>query len=226
MLCSRYWSLVPAVADTANNMTVTGLRFIKRGRVILPQIEQARALPEGGIDESTRQWVEPAETFSNDTKVLSDKNNTKIFMMSYEKRAMDMDTLHAPVGHVLTGIKLRDIGGHLNLEIQVTPVEFATAKLLSERSTWVANDNTPATDKPRSLVPIIMPDIPTKFEGYNKVDTDTDEYVMFDSSSAYKDVSQTTIPFIDAQPVAPQPASWLGGAGLYHKVNTKYVHFL
>ena len=214
------------MADTANNMTVTGLRFIKRGRVILPQIEQARALPEGGIDESTREWVEPAETFSNDTKVLSDKNNTKIFMMSYEKRAMDMDTLHAPVGHVLTGIKLRDIGGHLNLEIQVTPIEFATAKLLSERSTWVANDNTPATDKPRSLVPIIMPDIPTKFQGYNKVDTDTDEYVMFDSSSAYKDVSQTTIPFIDAQPVAPQPASWLGGAGLYHKVNTKYALFL
>jgi len=222
----RYWSLVPAVADTANNMTVTGLRFIKRGRVIHPQIEQARALPEGGIDESTRKWVEPAETFSNDTKVLSDKNNTKIFMMSYEKRAMDMDTLHAPVGHVLTGIKLRDIGGHLNLEIQVTPVEFATAKLLSERSTWVANDNTPATDKPRSLVPIIMPDIPTKFEGYNKVDTDTDEYVMFDSSSAYKDVSQTTIPFIDAQPVAPQPASWLGGAGLYHKGRVGYGGFV
>ena len=82
----------------------------------------------------------------------------------------------------------------------------------------VANDNTPATERPRSLVPIIMPDIPTKYHGYNKVDTATDQYVMFDSSSAYKDVSQTTVPFIDAQPVAPQPASWLGGAGLYHKV--------
>ena len=82
----------------------------------------------------------------------------------------------------------------------------------------VANDNTPATERPRSLVPIIMPDIPTKYHGYNKVDTATDQFVMFDSSSAYKDVSQTTVPFIDAQPVAPQPASWLGGAGLYHKV--------
>ena len=64
-----------------------------------------------------------------------------------------------------------------------------------------------------------MPDIPTKYSGYNKVDTTTDQYIQFDSSSAYKDVSQTTVPFIDAQPVSPRPASWLGGAGLYHKVS-------
>ena len=30
-------------------------------------------------------------------------------------------------------------------------------------------------------------------------------------------VSQTTIPYIDSQPVAPQIGSWLSGVGLYHK---------
>ena len=40
--------------------------------------------------------------------------------MSYAQRAMDLDKLTAPDGHVLTGVKLRSIGGHLNLEIQVT----------------------------------------------------------------------------------------------------------
>ena len=30
-------------------------------------------------------------------------------------------------------------------------------------------------------------------------------------------VSQTTIPYIDSQPVAPQVGSWLSGVGLYHK---------
>ena len=63
-----------------------------------------------------------------------------------------------------------------------------------------------------------MPDIPTNYHGYSKVDTDTDQYIMFDASSAYKDVSQTTIPYIDSQPVSPSPATWLSGAGLYHKV--------
>lgn len=158
--------------------------------------------------------MEPKQLIGNDE--LND--TTRVFTMSYEQRAMDMDTLTAPDGHIMTGIKLRNIGGHLNLEIQVTPVEFRTGKLLADRSTWIANDNTPASSHPRPLLPIVMPDIPTKYSGYNKVDTDNDQYILFDSSSAYKDVSQTTIPFIDAQPVSPQPATWLGGAGLYHKV--------
>jgi len=220
----RYWSLVPAVSDTDNNMAVTGVRFIKRGRVIYPQVEEAKALAEGGIDESTRHWVEPSMVFSNNTNELG--NNTKVFMMKYEQRSMDMDTLTAPAGSVLTGIKLRNLGGHLNLEIQVTPVNFTGGNLLSERSTWVANDNTPASDRPRTLVPIIMPDIPTNYHGYSRIDTETDQYIQFDSSSAHKDVSQTTIPFIDAQPVAPQPASWLGGAGLYHKGRVGYGGFV
>lgn len=55
--------------------------------------------------------------FSNNTNELG--NNTKVFMMKYEQRSMDMDTLTAPAGSVLTGIKLRNLGGHLNLEIQV-----------------------------------------------------------------------------------------------------------
>jgi len=222
----RYWSLVPAEADTANNMVVSGVRFTKKGRVIYPQIEQAKALGEGGVDDTTRTWVDPTVEFSNSTKELSDKNNTNIFMMSYEQRSMDMDTLTAPDGHVLTGIKLRNIGGHLNLEIQVTPIEFTTGNLLADRSTWIANDNTPATNRPRKLVPIIMPDIPTKYHGYSNIQTDNDQYIQFDSTSAYKDVSQTSIPFIDSQPVAPQPASWLGGAGLYHKGRVGYGGFV
>ena len=47
------------------------------------------------------------------------KRDVDFFMMSYEQRAVDLDRLDAPVGHVVTGLKLRLLGGHLNLEIQV-----------------------------------------------------------------------------------------------------------
>merc|ERR1712013_750934 len=143
----RFWSLQPAQADTKQNKIVTGVRFVKRGKIIYPQIEQATALMEGGIDETTRAWVEPNQIAYSDVKNLT-KNTKNVFTMSYEQRAMDMDTLEAPDGHVLTGVKLRNIGGHLNLEIQVTPMEFTTGKVVSDRSTWIANDNTPATDVP------------------------------------------------------------------------------
>ena len=33
----------------------------------------------------------------------------------------------------------------------------------------------------------------------------------------FSQVSQTTIPYIDSQLVAPQAGSWLSGVGLYHK---------
>jgi len=221
----RFWSLLPATADTANNKVVTGVRFTKIGKVIYPEIEQATALEEGGIDESSREWVKPLEISETDSNRLA-ANTSAVFTMSYEQRAVDLDSLVAPPGQVLTGVKLRRLGGHLNLEIQATPVKFREGKLLSDRSTWIGNDNTPATNKPRTFLPIIMPDVPTKLQGRNKVDSTTDQYLQFDATSAHKDVSQTTIPFIDSQSVSPQPSTWLAGAGLYHKGQVGYGGFL
>ena len=43
----RYWSLVPSLADTANNMIVVATRLVSRNKVFHIQIQQARALPEG-----------------------------------------------------------------------------------------------------------------------------------------------------------------------------------
>ena len=54
--------------------------------------------------------------------------------------------------------------------------------------------------------------------GLNKVDSKHDQFLEFDTTSALKDVSQTTVPFLDAQTVAPAPSTWLAGAGIYHRV--------
>lgn len=49
---------------------------------------------------------------------------------------------------------------------------------------------------------------------------------MFDSTSISKDAAQTTIPYIDAQKVAPNSGVWLTGIGLYHKGNVGYGGFV
>ena len=41
------------------------------------------------------------------------------FMMNYEQRSLDIDQLQAPSSHVITGVRFRNLGGHLNLEAQV-----------------------------------------------------------------------------------------------------------
>ena len=50
----RYWSLASVTADTASNRIVTGVRFVKKDRVISLEIEQAEALPEGDVNAETR----------------------------------------------------------------------------------------------------------------------------------------------------------------------------
>ena len=94
----------------------------------------------------------------------------------------------APPGHVITGVKLRNIGGHINLEVQVTPIKFTDGKLLADRSTWIGNDATPVTEDRRREVHILMPDIPTNYHSYSEIDSEHNQYIQFDASSAQKDV--------------------------------------
>lgn len=59
-------------------------------------------------------------------------------------------------------------------------------------------------------------DIPTK-TNESLPDWDSNLYVQFTHTSFKKDVAQTTIPFIDTQPVTTYPQVPLRGAGIYYK---------
>jgi hypothetical protein len=41
-------------------------------------------------------------------------------MMTFEERSMDTDVVEAQPGYAITGVRLRKLGGHLNLEIRVS----------------------------------------------------------------------------------------------------------
>ncbi len=138
----------------------------------------------GGVKEESREWRSPAAV-----DIVSDEEGTDFMTLSYEQRSVDTDRLEAPPGHVITGVRMRNIGGHVNLEARVTPVKFAEGRLIADRSTWVGNDNTPATEVPRRQVDILVPDLPTRSPAASAIDTQHNQYVMFDSTSAAKDVS-------------------------------------
>ena len=40
------------------------------------------------------------------------------------QRSVDLDKLQAPPGHVVTGVKFRNLGGHLNLELRVSVISL------------------------------------------------------------------------------------------------------
>lgn len=147
--------------------------------------------------------------------------------MSYESRAVDLDVLKALPGHVITGLRFRRLGSHLNLEARMTPIDFKTGQLEVESSAWIGNDKTQASYQDRrTRVSIISPDIPTNYLSKNSIDSRDNQFVLFDSTSASKDAAQTTIPYIDAQAVAPNAGVWITGIGLYHKGSIGYGGFL
>jgi len=54
----------------------------------------------------------------------------------------------------------------------------------------------------------------------------SNKFLKFTHSSIDHDVAQTTLPFIDIQPVVPYPGIPLSGLGLYFKGTKSYAGFI
>lgn len=141
------------------------------------------------VDEST-VWKDLASVDKND--------KTQAVMMEYTQRALDLDDLLVPQHHVVTGVRFRKLGTHVNLELQGTQINPDTGKLIPDTSHWISNDNTPESEAegipPREQLILEDPDVPTKTLHPSVPDSVHDQYVQFGASSPSKDASQTTIP--------------------------------
>ncbi|CAG9812536.1 unnamed protein product [Phaedon cochleariae] len=213
----RYVNMRPSIADTDNNMIVTGLRFVKKNRIIHLQIQEGKLMERGRVDISTVHWV-PVEGYKiTDRKIY---NHQDYHTFTWENRALDLDDLEAGPGYILTGIRFKEIGSHLNLEIYVTEFDFDTGKLVNPRSTsvWKDNPNTDSSNSnPRTKVHLNQPDIPIRSPSPSVPDSWSDQYIEFTNTDLNRDAGQTTVPFLDAQKLESLQAVPLSGAGLFHK---------
>lgn len=156
------------------------------------------------------------------------RNGMDYHTMSWDKRAIDLDDLIAPVNHVVTGLRMRVVGTHLNLEIRVTEADFTTGRLIDplETSFWKSNDNTESSSNKRTPVKLKNPDIPTLSPSASEIDSTSNQFVEFTHTDLDRDVAQTTVPYIDAQDVISRVPVALSGAGIYHKGKPLYGGFI
>lgn len=68
--------------------------------------------------------------------------------------------------------------------------------------------------------------MPTKSSTPSEPDMSSNKFLKFTHSSIEKDVAQTTLPFIDIQPVAPSPGTPLSGVGIYFKGIKNHAGFI
>ncbi|XP_014222967.1 uncharacterized protein LOC106649836 isoform X1 [Trichogramma pretiosum] len=230
----RYFNLRDVMADIYANKVVTGVRMKKENQVIHIQIQQGTLGPRGFIDPETVAWkkIDNYTIIDDDVKAGIDYHT-----IMWEKRAVDLDDLEAPSDHLLTGLRFRTIGAHLNLEIMMTPFNFTTGKLVPEKSQWHSQDTTDASDQidldgemqqatKRTELKLEKPDIPTRSLAQAVPDSQSNQYLLFTPTDLNKDAAQSTVPFIDAQPVEPRPAVPISGAGIFHKGRSGYGGFL
>lgn len=216
----RYFSLRSVTSDISNNRVITGIRLKKINKIIHIQIQEGQLLPRGAINTSTTEW-QPVDAFSiSDFNVKSDIDYHRLV---WEKRALDLDDLQSSQDHLLTGIRFRMVGSRLNLEIMVTPFNFTSGLLIQpeEKSFWHSNDITDRTE-----LKFIEPDIPIREFLQNVPDSAVNQYLNFAPSDRRKDAAQSTIPFLDIQPIVPDPPVPIAGAGIFHKGQRKSGGFV
>lgn len=91
---------------------VTGIRFVKKDRIIYPQIKEGKLLAGGMIDQSTDNWLDfKTLDRSNVTKQIKKKIELKLAMefenfivVGDDSKTVNLDDLYCPSDdHVVTG---------------------------------------------------------------------------------------------------------------------------
>lgn len=204
---------------------MTGLRFVKSNRIIHVQIQEGELLPRGAINASTVNWKPISDYRLLDRGI---KNGIDYHTLTWDKRKIDLDNLIAPQSHVVTGVRFRVIGSHLNFELCVTEADFVTGRLIDPLSTsiWISNDNTENSAEKRTPVFLQNPDIPTFSRAKSDKYSETNQFVEFTHTDLDRDAAQSTVPYLDAQDVISVPPVALSGAGIYHKGRPQYGGFI
>ncbi|XP_017050011.2 uncharacterized protein LOC108094100 [Drosophila ficusphila] len=217
----RYFNLRPVIADVDNNRVVTGLRFVKHNRVFHLQIEEGQLLPLGAIKPSSVQWKQ-LDSYS----VLDDNVTMGIdfHMLSYEKRSIDLDELKVDNNSVVTGLRFKVVGGHLQLQALFSKVDFLSGKLIEPKSAsyWISGDN----KHQRNKLTLADAAVPTQSSQQSIPHPSDNQFIEFTNSDFYQDAAQSTVPFIDIQEVISEPPVPLSGIGLYFKGRHGYGGFL
>lgn len=130
--------------------------------------------------------------------------------------------------YLQTGVKLRRLGNHLNLEIGVSEFNFKTGRVSPDTFFWKSADTTEYSigSERRFEVPIRNADIPIRTKSRSTQSSRPNTFIKFTHTSIWKDLAQTTVPFLDAQEVTTDHPTPLQGVGLYWKTQNGFGGFI
>lgn len=202
---------------------ITGVRLTRINRVIQFVITESVLRANGVVDNVPD---EPTLWKSGPLPNLADnatKEGVDYHKFTFDYRSVNLDTITAPIGQVVTGVRLqRNRLGQVHLEIRATDFDFVTGHLINmDKSIWLSN---PAGGKHR--INTDVSNISLKSPKPSVRSTKENAFIRFGPTHNRIDLGQRTVPFIDTQKVHPKVAVPLAGIGLYFKGLLNYGGFL
>lgn len=103
----------------------------------------------GVIDNATLAW-KPVDNYTLHSRSVF--NGRDYHTLRYGVNTIDLDDIHADdPTYVVTGVRFRVLGTHLNLEARFSEFDYVTGKLVNPNvnSFWKSNDNTEVSGEMR-----------------------------------------------------------------------------
>ncbi|KAK0098477.1 hypothetical protein PV326_008075 [Microctonus aethiopoides] len=205
------------MSDIANNMIVIGVKFVIHDRAVHLQILQSKYVP-GKIIDNSATWKKLDDfTSTSDTKF-------RYTALGEVSGQLFIDDVMLPPKYAVTGVRFASRKGDpagFFLQVHGTSFDIQTGKLNPEDGTWFVSGNWEFSTRPdykrdRIEIEMNIPTNPTQCKGYH-YDRETNKFIQFHHSDVIEDAGQSTVPFIDAQPVDIYPSFPLGGIGLFYR---------
>lgn len=195
---------------------VTGVMLAKQDQIIQLVIAERTLLPFGQTDIHSHEATYQAwKTNENSFRVIDSGivEGVDYHMLTYTDRAINLDTVTACKGQVVTGVRFRKVNGHLSLEIRSTEFDFKTGLLKNvDQSMWVTSPNSGKTP-----IALQKPTDPTAEPKILFPNHTPNSYIEFQPTDFWSDAAQYTVPFIDAIKLEPYVPVALSGIGLFYK---------
>lgn len=205
------------------NRVVTGVQLTKRDGIIQFSVAERELSAYGNVDtviDEQFSWKFPPQFSIDDNQT---REGVEYATLTYENRSINLDTIVAPNGEVVTGVRFnRNPAGHLILEVRFTEIDITAGKLINlEKSIWLSNAN-----GGKHYINTDNLDLPINSPKPSQPNFKPDTYVRFGPTHKKIDVSQRTVPFIESMKVEANVPTLLSGIGIYYKGQTGYGGFI
>lgn len=179
--------------------------------------------PYAHLNASSPTWHTYSTLNYFDVHGANVREGIDYFTLTWENRTLNLDTVELPAGKVVTGVRFQVRNGAIGLEVLGTDFDLTTGQLKNlEASHWFGQSTTVMHEE----IPLDNLDVPILTPEKSIPHSIPNGSVKFGPSDKFKDLSQTTIPFIDAQLVESNNPIALSGVGLYYKSFPGYGGFV